>query len=89
MFYSVSSNTRTNLSPSQIVKIGLRLKPILSYGQIDMGTIPGGDAQLSGGYYMLSNSIGKKKVIDEVVFGKKLDLPKPSKHPEQRRNIFP
>lgn len=71
MFYSVSSNTRTNLSPSQIVKIGLRFKSILTYGKIDMGTIPGGDAQLEGGYYMLSNSLGKKKVIDDVIFGKK------------------
>jgi len=68
IMYGASSNIRTNLGVSQITKLALRVPGIYKNGRVDMGVIPGSDARLSGGYYMLADEERMKKVIDEVIY---------------------
>ena len=68
--YAASSNIRTNLDALQSLKLGIKISAIYRYGKIDMGVVPGADALLDKGYYMMSDEDGKRKVIDRVIYGK-------------------
>ena len=70
ILHSASSNIRTNLGASQTMKIAFRVPGIYRTGSVEMGVIPGYDARLSRGYYMLSDEKGKKEVIERVIYGK-------------------
>jgi len=70
ILYSVSSNVRTNLGISQAFRIGMKISSIYRTGTVVTGVIPGGDARLEGGYYMLSDEEGKEKEIQRVIFGR-------------------
>ena len=69
--YGLTSNIRTNLGSMQVLKIGMKAAAIYRSGRVDTGVIPGGDARLSRGYYMLTDEVGKQKVINEVIYGRK------------------
>lgn len=73
IIFNASKNVRTNLEFSQILKIAMRVPGIFKYGKVDMGFIPGGDARIEGGYYMLSDKDEMRKVIDKVIYGKNVD----------------
>ncbi|MFA5104125.1 MAG: LCP family protein [Candidatus Margulisiibacteriota bacterium] len=70
LLHSAASNIRTNLGTSQTMKIAFRVPGIYRTGNIVMGVIPGTDAMLQGGYYMLPDEKGKREVIDKVIYGK-------------------
>lgn len=70
ILYSASSNIRTNLGASQTMKIAFRVPGIYRSGNVVMGVIPGSDARLPGGYYMLPDEKGKQDVLDRVIYGK-------------------
>ncbi len=65
----VSSNVRTNMSVINSLKVAFRAPSMFRTGHVEMGVIPGGDAHLSRGYYMLSNKEGMKEAIDRVIYG--------------------
>jgi anionic cell wall polymer biosynthesis LytR-Cps2A-Psr (LCP) family protein len=67
---SASSNIKTNLGASQTMKITFRVPGIYRTGSVVMGVIPGTDARLPRGYYMLPDEKGKREVIDRVIYGK-------------------
>ncbi len=69
LLHAVYSNVRSNLGLYGIMSIGMRAYYVYKYGNIDLGVVPGGDAQIDGGYYMLSNKEGLKKEIDRVIYG--------------------
>ena len=69
--YGLTSNIRTNLGSMQALKIAMSASSIYRSGRVDTGVIPGGDAKLSRGYYMLTDEAGKQKVINEVIYGRK------------------
>ncbi len=68
IMYGASSNIRTNLGVSQITKLALRVPGIYKNGAVVMGVIPGTDARLARGYYMIADEEGMKKVINEVIY---------------------
>ena len=70
MLYGFSSNIRTNMDVFKAIKVATRASGIMRYGKVDMGYIPGADARLPQGYYMLSDETGMKKEIDRVIYGK-------------------
>ena len=70
ILYSASSNIRTNLGTAQTMKIAFRVPGIYRTGNVEMGVIPGSDARLPGGYYMLPDEKGKMEAIDKVIYGK-------------------
>ena len=69
--YGFTSNIRTNLGTTQLLKLAMSASGIYRSGRVDTGVIPGGDARLSRGYFMLSDETGKQKVINEVIYGRK------------------
>lgn len=70
ILYGVSTDIRTNLSFIQATKLAAKVSSIYRYGKVDTGVIPGGDARLPGGYYMLSDPEGMKTEVDRVIYGK-------------------
>ncbi len=67
---TASSNIRTNLPGIVSMKLAMRLPAIFNHGTVIKGVIPGSDARLPYGYYMMVDEEGKKKVIDRVMFGR-------------------
>ncbi|MCX5749438.1 MAG: LCP family protein [Candidatus Saganbacteria bacterium] len=70
ILYTMSSNVRTNMGISQAARIALKISSIYRTGTVVTGVIPGGDARLERGYYMLSDEEGMRKEIERVIYGR-------------------